>query len=123
MLGLEREELAPSLLIRTGETVTAGQVIAQTRSFFGLFRSECRASASGTVELISPTTGHVGIREAPSAVEVTAYVRGAVAEVQPGEGVVIETRGALVQGIFGVGGERRGALRVVVSDPGEPLRE
>jgi hypothetical protein len=56
-------------------------------------------------------------------VAVRAYIRGTVAEVQPGEGVIIETRGALVQGIFGVGGERQGALRVVVSDPGEPLEE
>jgi hypothetical protein len=123
ILGLEPHELPPALRIRQGEGVTAGQVIGETRSFFGLFRSECRASASGTVELISPTTGHIGIREAPTPVEVTAYVRGTVAEVHPGEGVVIETRGALVQGIFGVGGERRGLLRVVVADPSEPLEE
>jgi hypothetical protein len=123
ILGLEPHELPAALRIRQGESVTAGQVIGETRSFFGLFRSECRASASGTVELISPTTGHVGIREAPMPVEVTAYVRGTVVEVQPGEGVVVETRGALVQGIFGVGGERQGRLRGVVSDPGEPLQE
>src|SRR5713101_3150190 len=96
ILGLEPHELPAALRIRQGESVTAGQVIGETRSFFGLFRSECRASASGMVELISPTTGHVGIREASTPVEVTAYVRGTVAEVHPGEGVVIETRGALV---------------------------
>src|SRR5437879_3486901 len=44
-LGLEAHEVPVSLLIRQGDEVTAGQVIAQTRSFFGLFRSECRASA------------------------------------------------------------------------------
>src|SRR5438876_5941655 len=102
ILGLEPQELQPALLVRQGDAVAAGQVIAQTRSFFGLFRSECKASAGGTVELISPATGHVGIREAPTPVEVNAYIRGEVAEVQPGEGVVVETRGALVQGIFGV---------------------
>jgi len=121
ILGLEPEELPPALRIRQGEVVSAGQVIARTSSFFGLFRSECKASAGGTVELISPTTGHIGIREAPIAVEVNAYIRGEVVEVQPEEGVVIETRGAMVQGIFGVGGERRGILKVVVSDPSEPL--
>lgn len=123
ILGLEPEELPPALLIRQGDVVEAGQVIARTSSFFGLFRSECKATASGTVELISPTTGHVGIREPPIAVEVNAYIRGEVVEVQPEEGVVIETRGALVQGIFGVGGERRGILKAAVSDPGEPLDE
>jgi hypothetical protein len=121
ILGLEPHELAPALRVQPGDAVTAGQVIGETRSFFGLFRSECRASASGTVELISPTTGHVGIREAPTPVEVSAYIRGIVAEVRLGEGVDVETRGALVQGIFGVGGERRGTLRMAVSDPGAPL--
>jgi hypothetical protein len=121
ILGLEPSELPPALRVQPGDAVTAGQVIGENRSFFGLFRSECRASASGTVELISPTTGHIGIREAPTPVEVAAYVRGTVAEVRPEEGVVVEARGALVQGIFGVGGERRGTLRMAVSDPGAPL--
>ena len=35
---------------------------------------------------------------------------GEVAEVLPGEGVVVETTGALVQGIFGVGGECFGTV-------------
>ena len=47
-LGLEPHELPPALRIRQGDTVTAGQVIGETRSLFGLFRSECRASATGT---------------------------------------------------------------------------
>jgi hypothetical protein len=121
ILGLEPEELSPALRVREGDEVAPGQLVGEMRSFFGLFRSECRATAGGTVELISPTTGNVGIRVAPTAVEVRAYVRGTVAEVQPGEGVIVETRGALVQGIFGVGGERQGALRMLVTDPGEPL--
>jgi hypothetical protein len=123
ILGLEPEELAPALRIREGDEVATGQLVGETRSFFGLFRAECRAPTGGRVELISPTTGNVGIRVPPTAVEVQAYIRGTVADVQPGEGVVVETRGALVQGIFGVGGERQGVLRMVVSDPGEPLEE
>jgi hypothetical protein len=52
---------------------------------------------------------------------VNAYVQGRVVKVLPQEGAVIETQGALIQGIFGVGGERRGTLRVLVNDPGETL--
>src|SRR4029077_3420295 len=48
---------------------------------------------------------------------VDAYVRGRVAEVLPGEGVVVECVGALMQGIFGVGGETVGPLRMVVGSP------
>lgn len=123
ILGLEPHEVPPALRIRERDTVKAGQVIGETRSFFGLFRAECKASTSGTIEFISAAAGHVGIREAPTPVEVMAYIRGAVVEVQPEESVVVEARGALVQGIFGVGGERQGTIRVVASDPSEPLRE
>ncbi len=57
------------------------------------------------------------MREPPIPVEVDAYVRGQVAEVLPAEGVVVETRAAFVQGIFGVGGETVGALHPAVSGP------
>ena len=55
-------------------------------------------------ETISSVSGNVGIRQAPTPVDLTAYVSGTVADVLPDEGVVVETRGALIQGIFvGVG--------------------
>lgn len=111
-LGLEPPEAIAALKVAEGDRVEAGHLIAESRSFFGLFRSECRTPYAGTVELISTATGHVGIRLASRPVEVTAYVDGAVAEVIPEEGVVVETYGAFVQGIFGVGGERTGILRV-----------
>ena len=123
ILGVDPDELPALLMVKVGDVVEPGQLIAQSRSFFGLFRSECRTPIGGTVELISEATGHVGIREPPSPIEVKAYVRGRVAEVLPGEGVVVEARGALIQGIFGVGGERRGAIAMAVDDPGRPVTE
>jgi hypothetical protein len=45
-----------------------------------------------------------------------------VAEVISGEGVVIETRAAFLQGIFGVGGETTGTLAVAVASPDEELK-
>jgi hypothetical protein len=120
-LGLEPQEALAALTVREGDVVDRDQLIAETRSFFGLFKSASRCPVGGTVELVSTVSGHVGIREAPAPVEVRAYVRGQVAEVLPEEGVVVETRGALVQGIFGVGGERQGTLHVAVEGPGDPL--
>ena len=58
------------------------------------------------------------VREPPIPVEVNAYVRGRVVEELPGEGVVVEATGALLQGIFGVGGETWGALAMAVDSPG-----
>jgi hypothetical protein len=61
------------------------------------------------------------VREPPIPVEVNAYVRGRVVAELPGEGVVVEARGALLQGIFGVGGETWGALALVVDAPDADL--
>lgn len=120
-MGLEPQEAIGALTVRQGDKVERGQVVAESRSFFGLFRSECKSSVAGTIELISQATGHIGVRLAPTPVEVTAYIDGSVAEVIPDEGVVVETYGAFVQGIFGVGGERIGRLAVPNKVLSEPL--
>jgi hypothetical protein len=122
-LGLEPDELPAAMKIKEGDPVVAGQLLASTRSFFGFVTTECKAPVEGVVEIISPVTGHVSIRENPNPIEVRAYVRGRVAEVIEGEGVVVETRGALIQGIFGIGGERQGAIRMVADTPQAPLTE
>jgi len=96
-------------------------VIAETKGFLGLFRGVAKSPVAGTVELISEVTGHVGVRQPPTVIDVNAYVQGRVVKALPQEGAVIETQGALIQGIFGVGGERRGTLRVLVSSPNETL--
>src|SRR3954447_537494 len=123
ILGIDAEEVARALLVHQGDAVTEGQPVARSSSFFGIFKSECRAPIDGVVELISSVTGHIGIRERSTPVEIPAYIRGRVVEVLEGEGVVVETRGAFIQGIFGVGGERQGTLRMVVSDPGQSITE
>jgi uncharacterized membrane protein len=48
---------------------------------------------------------------------------GVVAEVMKDEGVIVETFGALVQGIFGVGGERTGKLTIPVDEVNTALTE
>jgi hypothetical protein len=122
LLRIEPQELAPALLKQPGEAVQAGEVIAETKGLLGLFRSQLRSPASGTIEEVSAVSGHVRIREKPRVVDVPAYIAGMVAEVIEGEGAVIEARGGVVQGIFGVGGERWGVLRVVADKPDQALR-
>ena len=122
-LGLEPPDAIAALKVSQGDTVEAGQIIAESRSFFGLIKSECKCPFRGTVELISHATGHVGVRMPPTPVEVAAYIDGTIAEVLPEEGVVVETYGALVQGILGVGGERTGQLAVPNRAAEAPLTE
>jgi hypothetical protein len=93
--------------------VKKGEPIAQGRSMFGLVKSTVHAPADGTIESVSPVSGQLILREPPIPVEVNAYVRGVVCEVLPGEGVVVETHGAFLQGIFGVGGETHGEIALV----------
>jgi len=120
-LGIEPKQIHSTLTVKEGDTVEKDQVIAETKGFLGLFRGVAKSPVAGTVELISEVTGHVGVRQPPTVIDVNAYVQGRVVKVLPQEGAVIETQGALIQGIFGVGGERRGALRVLVSSPSETL--
>jgi hypothetical protein len=77
----------------------------------------------GVIESISKITGQVLFRGAPIAVQVLAYLTGQVVEVIPCEGIVVESQAALVQGIFGVGGEAYGKLRLVAKRPDEDLTD
>jgi len=122
-LGVQPDELPKMLKVKVGDTVQVGTVLAESRGLFGLFRSEVKSPIEGTVDLISEVSGHVGIREKPTPLEVTAYIAGKVVEVIPQEGVVVETHGSLVQGIFGVGGERLGEIKVVVDSPEQPITD
>jgi hypothetical protein len=62
-------------------------------------------------------TGQVLIRGEPIQVQIDAYIDGTVIDVQGREAVVIETRGALAQGILGVGGEAHGKLKALCDAP------
>ena len=123
ILGIEAQDVERVLKVKIGDKIQRGDMIAETTSFFGLLKNDCKSPIDGTVELISPLSGHVGVRFKPTPVEVTAYVRGKVNEVIPQEGVIVETAGAFIQGIFGVGGERLGELKVVVSGPDQIIEE
>jgi hypothetical protein len=121
ILRVEPQELESHLVKHPGDPVQAGDVIARTQGLWGLFKSEVRSPAAGTLEQVSGVSGYARVRESPRRVEVSAHIGGRVVEVLEGEGAIIEARGAMVQGIFGVGGERRGPIRMVARSPDEML--
>ena len=120
-LGVPAGDLASLMLVKQGDAVTAGQPLARSKGIFGLGKKECPSPAAGTVESISTTTGQVILRGAPIPVEVRAYVDGRVVEVFPNEGALVETEAAFVQGIFGVGGETVGPIRMACPRHDVPL--
>merc|ERR1711965_264707 len=99
-----------------GESVSKGEIIGQSKGIFGMFKSEVTAEADGTIESVSSTTGQLMIRGAAIPVQVRAYLGGTVVEVMPKEGCIVENDVLMVQGIFGIGGETAGEIRVACVD-------
>ncbi|MHB9132952.1 MAG: hypothetical protein ACYDBB_17945 [Armatimonadota bacterium] len=122
-LGTSPAELQRLLKKHENETVHAGELLAETKGFLGLFGARLTAPVDGTIEYISPLTGTIGIREHPVPLNLAAHIAGTVEEVMPEEGITLITEGALVQGIFGVGGERRGKIKTVAPSANAPLDE
>lgn len=118
-LGVSPQELPGCMLKKEGQAVAEGEPLAETHPLIRWFKRTIAAPASGTVESVSAVTGQVMLRRPARPVEVLAYVDGVAVEVIPEEGVVVEADGAFVQGIFGVGGERWGELRVLATTPDE----
>ncbi len=123
LLGILPEEIESTMLKKPGEAIKKDEVIAESKGFFGLFKSQVRSPIDGVIESASKITGQVILREPPIRVEVSAYIDGEVIEILGKEGVKIRSRGSFIQGIFGVGGEVVGIIRRVVEGPDEVLTE
>lgn len=120
-LGIIPQEMKNYMLKNVGDNVKKGEVIAQTKSFIKFLRSEVVAPITGTIDSISEITGQVLFREPPKILPLKAYIKGKVVKVEENFGVEIETEGTFIQGIFGIGGETNGELRVAVDTPDEEL--
>jgi len=123
VLGLPPGDIPPLLTKRPGDPIGENDLIGQTKGMFGLFKNAVRSPIMGIFESYNEITGQAVLREPPIPVEIDAYVKGTVIEVLGGEGVVVEARGTFVQGIFGIGGEVRGEMKVVVRSPDQELTQ
>lgn len=130
-LGLEPEEtregysceLKRYMIKHEGETVKKGETVARRSNLFGLIKMEYKSPIDGSIELISDMSGQLVIREPPVPVRLRAHIPGKVVEVMPNVGLVIETPATYIQGIFGIGGETEGLLRVIAKKPGDITTE
>lgn len=123
ILNIEPDVLPRYLLKKVGDTVEEGELIASYTAFFGLIKKKIFSPITGTMESISEVSGQLILRGAPIPIEIDAYIPGKVVEVMPKEGAVIETNAAFIQGIFGIGGEEHGKIKVAVESPTEVLDE
>lgn len=123
ILGIPPEDVFDAMVKKEGEIVAQDEVIARSKSFFGMFTSVAKAKIAGKIENISKVTGQVLLRGAPIPVEVKAYLEGEVTEIFPREGVAVASWGSFVQGIFGIGGETHGPIKIVSKSTTEILTE
>jgi hypothetical protein len=121
MLGAQPKDLPGLMLVKVGDAVRVGQPLARSKGIFGMMRTEAASTADGTVESVSDSTGMVIVRGPRQPIEVRAFVAGTVAEVLPREGAIVENAVALVQGIFGIGGEAHGPIAMACGSHEEEL--
>ncbi len=118
-LAVKGRDLDPYLLKAEGDKVEEGEAIAARGGRLVPLRRVCRAPVAGQIVAIGG--GRVVLESRSGTFELFAHLKGTVASVIPNLGVGIETTGALVQGIWGAGGEAQGVLKMLVEDPREQL--
>ncbi len=122
-LGMEPKEVIESGVLKkqAGDKIEKGEIIAETKGFFGLFKTVVTSPITGVIESYSEITGQMTLRKPPKLVEVDAYINGEVVDIIEGEGVIVRSAATFIQGIFGIGGEVKGEIVVPVSSPADKL--
>ncbi len=120
-LGISPDMVKNYMLKTTGDDVSKDEVIAIYRSFFGRSTKVARSPIAGRIESFSSTTGRAIVRGHPIQMMVKAHLPSEVINVIDGEGAVVETRAAVLQGAFGLGGETVGELVFAVDSADIPL--
>ncbi len=122
-LGTTAELVMDYLKVKPGQIIKKGDVLAESKGMFGigLFKNSVKSPIDGEVESISSHTGQALLREPRIPVQVKAFMDGLIVEVIPNEGVIIENKSAYIQGIFGIGGETTGEIKVLVKNPNDTI--
>ena len=109
-LNIEPEAIKDYLVININQEIKKNSIIAENKGFFGFFKSQVKAPLEGKISNISTTTGQIMISEPDIPIEVDAYLDGKIIDIIKDEGVIVQSQGSLVQGIIGVGGEKKGEI-------------
>ncbi len=101
---------------KVGDKVTAGMVVARGR---GILPKSLKVPRAGQVVAVGG--GQVLVEVGETHLELRAGIPGTVIQVVPDRGVVIQTAGALVQGVWGNGRVDTGQLINLAEKPDEVL--
>lgn len=120
-LNVEPHETETYMLKKVGDEVKKDEAIAVHRSFFSRLTKVSRSPIDGFIESFSGSSGRALIRGKPISVEVKAHIPGKIVEIVADEGAIVESKGFLLEGVFGLGGEATGELALAVDEPSEAL--
>jgi len=112
-LNVDPEQILELMLFKVDENIKKGEVIARSKGLFGFFKTEVKSPIDGRIGNISTVTGQVIITEPYIPIEVDAYIPGKILETFEKEGVLVESKGTLIQGIIGIGGEEKGCIKII----------
>ena len=120
-LGVRPRELPKMMVVRMGQEVKRGGIVAKKGETAAFFTKTARSPISGVVSAINDQTGMVTISRPFKEVVVHAYLTGHVTETLPERGCVVEAPAVRLTGAFGLGRETFGPLRVLVDQPSDVL--
>ncbi len=118
LLGVPGDRLGPYLLKQEGDVVKKGEPVARRKTLLGLVDQPVVSPVDGRLALLSEGKA---LFAALSPLELRAGLSGEVVNTVPGRGAVIETTGALLEGIWGNGQESFSVLRLLGTTPGAVL--
>lgn len=118
LLRIPPEDLPELLLVNEGDSVERGAPLLKRR---GLFSMKFVSPVDGVLHRVS--NGRLVIQLTAGWLELRALMKARVANQIPGRGVVLETHGTLIQGVWGSGKDNIGSLRLATSSPNMALDE
>lgn len=101
-LNVEPHETETYMLKKVGDEVKKDEAIAVHRSFFSRLTKVSRSPIDGFIESFSGSSGRALIRGKPISVEVKAHIPGKIVEIVADEGAIVESKGFLLEGVFGL---------------------
>ena len=104
-----------------GDDIQSRDIIASKPELFGTLQRVYRAPGAGRVAALNGSWLVLDLAETPF--ELKALYRGSVVSVMPQRGIVVEAIGAVVQGLWGSGGEGYGVLKKMVDSSSTVLSE
>ncbi len=90
--------------------VTPGDIVSATQTLAAKGRRRLVSPIVGTVAAVD--YGRIVVQEAADTIDLEAGLNGQVVEVRQGRGVVMETAGAVLQGVWGNNRRAIGTIRV-----------